>query len=228
MEGKKEGRRKGAGGGESYPIKNTKRTKPQRRHCQVHRLAAPEPAGGPWFKANLTSTAPLETLGTGNSPQSSTCVASGNQSVPACLSKQDLIKQKGFCTRDLPGLPGSPGMEPHSQFKAGVSSDFSGAGSEPRDEDTQLSSLVLPLLHRPSLWRLILSVTSQISLLAQSGTGTSQAPPAQVPQTEHGPSAASLAFLLHPPPPVGRTTRVPATPLSLCSPPSNSHQIFLT
>lgn len=166
----------------------------------MHRLAAAEPAGGPWFKANLTSTAPLETLGTGNSPQSSTCVASGNQSVPACLSKQDLIKQKGFCTRDLPGLPGSPGMEPHSQFKAGVSSDFSGASSEPRHEDTQVSSLVLPLLHRPSLWSLILSVTSQISLLAQSGTGTSQAPPAQVPQTEHGPSAAGLAFLLHPTP----------------------------
>ena len=83
-------------------------------------------------------------------------------------------------------------MEPHSQFKAGVFSDFSGASSEPRDEDTQLSSLVLPLLHRPSLGHLILSVTSQISLLTQRGTGTSQAPPAQVLQTEHGPSAASL------------------------------------
>lgn len=126
--------------------------------------------------------------------------------------KQDLIKQKGFCTRDLPGLPGSPGMEPHSQFKAGVFSDFSGASSEPRDEDTQLSSLVLPLLHRPSLGHLTLSVTSQISLLTQRGTGTSQAPPAQVLQTKHGPSAAGLAFLLHPTPSSRQNNQSPSDP----------------
>ena len=140
-------------------------------------------------------------------------------------SKQDLIKQKDFYTRDLPGLPGSPGMEPHSQFKPGVSSDFSGAGSEPRDEDTQLPSL---------LYSTDLSGTSSCLSPPRSLSWPSveRAPPrhlnlkcrrqSMAPLQPAWPSSST------PPPPVGRTTRVPATPPSLCSPLSNSHQILLT
>lgn len=168
----------------SYPIRKTKKktleaTLPSAR---ADGLTAAEPQEGDGLRpaSQAQCLRRLWELETAPSPVPAWPVET-RQSLRA-PGKQDPIKQKGFCTRDFPGLPGSPGMEPHSQFKAGVFSDFSGASSEPRGEDTQLSSLVLPLLHRP-LGHLILSVTSQISLLTQHGTGTSQALPAQVLQT---------------------------------------------
>lgn len=131
-----------------------------------------------------------------SNPQSSTCVASGAPVSPCVPEQTDLIKQKGFCTRDLPGLHGgSRGWSPTLSSSWGLS-DFSGDGSEPRGGHPAVISVASP--SQTTLWRLILSVTSQISLLAQSGAGHEhlqlQVPPRQsmAPHCSQPPQPSSL------------------------------------